>query len=156
NTRIDARLEEQTNATRKALADQKLVVDNISNDLRVVREKIDDSNVRVGSLTQEVDALRQLVQQANAAPRPPLETADASASPTPPPADGAPPPAPSGVAAVGASPEQLWQQAFADYTTARWDLAILGFDAYIKSFPKSEKADDAQVMICNAYLQQGK
>ena len=37
---------------RKAFADQKLSVDNVTNDLRVVREKVDDNNVRVSSLTQ--------------------------------------------------------------------------------------------------------
>ncbi|PYR29725.1 MAG: hypothetical protein DMF92_10895, partial [Acidobacteria bacterium] len=66
NARIDARIDEQTNLTRKAFADQKLSVDNVTNDLRVVREKVDDNNVRVSSLTQELDALRQAVQQQSA------------------------------------------------------------------------------------------
>jgi len=56
---VNARMEEQTNANRKSMADQKLVIDTISNDLRVLREKVDDNSVRVGSLGQEIDALRQ-------------------------------------------------------------------------------------------------
>src|SRR5579864_7871624 len=60
---VNARLDQQAETTRKAFADQKLVVDNLSNDVRVIREKLDDNNVRVGSLTQEVEALRQGVQQ---------------------------------------------------------------------------------------------
>ena len=39
--------------------DQKLVIDNLTNDVRVIREKLDDNNVRIGSLTQELDSLRQ-------------------------------------------------------------------------------------------------
>ena len=41
----------------------------MANDLRVLREKVDDNNVRVGSLGQEIDALRQSVSSMNA-PRP--------------------------------------------------------------------------------------
>src|ERR1044071_8820649 len=59
NGRIDA----QTESNRKSLADQKLIIDNLSNDVRVGREKLDDNNVRIGTLTQEVTALRQALQQ---------------------------------------------------------------------------------------------
>src|SRR5712692_2888584 len=61
---VNTRLDEQNNVMRKAFADQKLQIDNLSSDLRIVREKVDDNNVRVASLTQELDALRQAVQQA--------------------------------------------------------------------------------------------
>jgi len=59
---VNSRLDQQTEASRRSVADQKLLVETLVNDLRVVREKVDDNNVRVGSVTQEVDALRQLVQ----------------------------------------------------------------------------------------------
>src|SRR5437016_11404858 len=41
---ISTRIDDQTAALRKALADQKLLIDNLTNDLRVVREKVDDNN----------------------------------------------------------------------------------------------------------------
>jgi len=147
---VNTRLDQQTEASRKAMADQKLVIDNLSNDVRVVREKLDDNNVRLGSLSQEVDALRQAVQQCIARPTAPaLEPADAAATPA---ATVGPPTSP----AVVASPTQMWDTAWADYTSGQYDLAVLGFDAYIKTFPKSDMADDAQVYICNAYLNDGK
>ena len=65
---VNTRLDQQAEATRKAFADQKLVIDNLTNDVRVIREKLDDNNVRIGSLTQEVDALRQSMQQAASRP----------------------------------------------------------------------------------------
>jgi TolA-binding protein len=43
-----------------------------------------------------------------------------------------------------------------DYYSGQYDLAILGFSDYIKSFPKADLADDAQVNICSAYVQDGK
>src|SRR5437867_6144116 len=60
---VNTRLDQQTEVNRKAFADSKLVIDNLTNDVRVIREKLDDNNVRVGSLTQEVNSLRQSMQQ---------------------------------------------------------------------------------------------
>src|SRR2546423_4340306 len=60
---VNTRLDQQVETNRKSFADQKLVIDNLSNDVRVIREKLDDNNVRIGSLTQEVDSLRQSLQQ---------------------------------------------------------------------------------------------
>ncbi|PYR29716.1 MAG: hypothetical protein DMF92_10900 [Acidobacteria bacterium] len=153
NARIDARIDEQTNFARKAFADQKLSIDNVTNDLRVVREKVDDNNVRVSSLTQELDALRQAMQQ-QAAPRPTTTEPDAAGAGTAL-AGGATTPAAPPVA-IGTSPQRLWDMADADYAQGQWDLAIQGFEAYVRSFPKSDMADDAQVRIGNSYLQDRK
>jgi tol-pal system protein YbgF len=152
---VNARLDEQANATRKGLADQKLIIDNLSTDLRIVREKVDDNNVRISSLSQEVDALRQAVQQqaprVGAAPEAALDpTAAAPPGPAIPDAGAAP------AVPVGASPTRLYELAFSDYTAGQWDLAIQGFESYIRSFPKSDRADDVQVLIGNSYLQAGK
>src|SRR5882724_11291232 len=65
---VNTRLDQQAETTRKAFADQKLVIDNLTNDVRVIREKLDDNNVRIGSLTQEVDSLRQSMQQMGSRP----------------------------------------------------------------------------------------
>ena len=150
---VNTRLDQQAETTRKAFADQKLVIDNLTNDVRVIREKLDDNNVRIGSLTQEVDSLRQSMQQASR----PSVTNDAAG----PQSGGGAPAAgsPSNSqpnAGVGVSPKQLFDSAMSDYYSGQYDLAILGFGDYIKSFPKSDLADDAQVNICMAYLQDGK
>jgi TolA-binding protein len=152
---VNARLEEQANANRKAFADQKLQGDNISGDLRIVREKVDDNNVRIASLTQEIEALRQMVQQSASGVRP--SNSD-TASPTgsgAAPTGSAPPVAPS-TAAAGTSPTQLYEMALGDYTIGQWELAIQGFDSYIRTFPRSTLADEAQVKIgvCYDYLGQ--
>jgi TolA-binding protein len=147
---VNTRLDQQSETTRKAFADQKLVIDNLTNDVRVIREKLDDNNVRIGSLTQEVDALRQSLQT-SARPSP---TPDAAS-----PADGAATTAPTGGVAppsLGVSPQKLFDSAMSDYYSGQYDIAILGFSDYIRSFPKADLADDAQVNICMAYLQDGK
>ena len=58
---INTRLNEQAESTRRSFAEQKSIIDTVSSDLRIVREKLDDTNVRVGSLAQEVDSLRELI-----------------------------------------------------------------------------------------------
>lgn len=150
---VNQRLDAQTEANRKAFADQKLVVDAVSGDLRVLREKLDDNNVRVGSIGQELDALRQSIA-ALSVPRAYSPEVDPSGSA--PAGDQAPPPALTGAAAVGASPQKLLDGAMADYYGGQYDLAIMGLDSYIKTFPQSPQADYAQYHVGASYLQQGK
>jgi len=154
---VNARLEDQTNANRKSLADQKLVIDTMANDLRVLREKVDDNNVRVGSLGQEIDALRQSVSSMNA-PRPfgfePAGTDTAAGGATAP--DATAPPPVAGAAAVGASPKKLLDGALADYFAGQFDLAAMGLESYVRTFPQSPEAPEAQLRAGNSYLQTGK
>lgn len=155
---VNTRLDQQAEVNRRAFADQKLGADTLVNDIRVVREKMDDNSVRIGSLTQEVDALRQSVQQLSALP--PAVAAAAPVDPDAPPADAtaAPTPAPPPAVALapGASPQRLYDSAYADYTAGQFDLAVQGFESFIKSFPRSEQADDAQVYVGNSFLQAGR
>jgi TolA-binding protein len=151
---VNTRLDQQAETTRKAMADQKLVIDNLSNDVRVIREKLDDNNVRLGSLSQEVDALRQALQQRPAVTAPPPDAPTATGD-TPPAAAGGTTPPPAGGTVIN-SPKQQFDSAFSDYASGNYDLAVIGFDAFIKTFPKSDQADDAQVYICTSYLQQNK
>jgi tol-pal system protein YbgF len=159
---LNARIDQQSDASRKSFADEKLLIDNLAKDLGVVREKVDDNNVRVGSLSQEVDALRQLVQQALARPVAPPVTADPNGGPALPPSPAqtstnlTPPAATTPPAAIGTSPTKAWEQAYGDYAAGLYDLAIDGFTAFIRDFPKHDQADDAQFLIGRSYLQDGK
>src|SRR5215831_12674522 len=151
---VSARLDQQAETNRKSLADEKLLIDALTKDLNIVREKVDDNNVRVGSLAQEVDALRQLVQQALSQAS---ELPAPGNTPTPPPAGGPPPPTVSAPPRLaGASPTKTYDQAYGDYAAGLWDLAIDGFEAFLKDFPTATQADDAQFYIGRAYLQDAK
>jgi tol-pal system protein YbgF len=143
---VNTRLDQQNEVNRKAFADSKLVIDNLTNDVRVIREKLDDNNVRIGSLSQEVSSLRQSMQQMST--RPSATEPDA--------AGGTPTAGTQSPTGMTDSPEKMWNAAWSDYTAGQYDLAVIGFEAYIKSFPKSDQADDAQMHIGNAYLNDGK
>lgn len=161
---VTTRIDQQTEASRKAFADQKATIDTLASDLRVVRDRVDDTSVRIGSVSQEVEALRHSVELLNAPPPAPpaAEPVDPATAAAPdaaaPPALVAPapvPPPPVRSAAVGMSPQRLWDEAIAMYWAGQNDLAVMGFESYIKSFPTSDRVDDAQLQIGNSYLQAG-
>jgi len=56
---VNTRLDQQAEANRRDVANQKLIVETLANDLRVVREKVDDSNVRVGGLRGSGEVLQE-------------------------------------------------------------------------------------------------
>jgi len=155
---LNTKLDDQATANRKAFADEKLLIDNVTSDLRVVREKLDDTGVRVNGLSQEMqslrDALNRLPSQLAPVMTPTMDGMDPSAGGgTPTDTAGGPPPpiaAPTGPAG-GLSPQRMFETARADYAAGQWSLAIAGFEQYIRTFGNTEQADDAQFYIGESY-----
>ena len=117
-TKLDA----QSDDLRRAFADQRLLVDNVTGGVRVVREKVDETNVRLSSLAQEVEALR-LAMPRMTAQLTQLAVDPDTGLPT------TPLPTPVALAGVnpGVSPQRLYDTAYADYTTGQWALSMQGF-----------------------------
>jgi tol-pal system protein YbgF len=166
---VTTKIDEQSATTRKTTADSRLLIEGLSGELRVVREKIDDTHVRLGSLAQEVDAMRNSIPQMpppgaavdpNAPPSATQGSPTGPAGPTPPAGSATPPPVanagPPANPAAGMSPGRLWDMAFSDYAAGQWPLAIQGFETYMRAFPRSEQSDDAQFYIGEAYQLDGK
>jgi tol-pal system protein YbgF len=152
-TKIDTKIDDQTGMTRKAFADEKVVVDAISGTMREIREKVDETNVRLGSLSQEMEAIRQAI--------PPPSAAPVFVDPTAPPSTAVPPGGSAPAAAPvplgpGMSPDRLFETAYADYVAGQYSLAIQGFETYLKAFPKGNRADEAQYRIGDGYLNDSK
>ena len=130
---VNARSTSRPNANRKAFADQKLGHRHaVERSARRPRKGGRQQRPR-RLAARKLDALRQSVQQLQrrAAGRPRRRS-------------GAAAPAvdrrrrrrlTAGAAAVGASPQKLFDSALADYYAGQYDLAILGFEAYIKTLP---------------------
>jgi len=139
---VSQRLDEQAATSRRTAADAKVQVDAVGTDLRIVREKVDETNVRLSSLSHEIEALR--TSPAIQAPAtPPAGGAEGAAGGTPVPGATAP----AGPPSPGMSPQRLFESARADYYAGQWALAVQGFETYLKTFPKSDLADDAQYYI---------
>jgi len=143
---LNAKIDDQAGVTRKAFADQRLVIDTLGENVRIVREKVDETNVRLATLTQEVETIRTTALAAQPAP---VQPADPNA------------PVPAGPeantpAATGTTPKQLYDLAYGDYSAGQWDLAIQGFETYLKTYPKSPMAPDAALNIGQAHYAAGR
>ena len=153
---VTGRLDEQSATSRKALADQRLLIEGMTDTVRMLREKSDDTNVRLSSITQELESIRQTIsslpQPAAVAPAIVDPGADPAAAP-----GGVVPPSPTSVTPPpNVSPQRTYDSAFSDYTAGQWDLAIEGFRTFLKYFPRHLNADDAQVNIGNALYSAGR
>jgi tol-pal system protein YbgF len=148
---VTGRLDDQSSTSRKALADQRLLIEGMTDTVRALREKSDDTNVRLSSITQELESIRQTI----AALPPPTAAVALAGDPGAEP--GVPlPAAPVTTAPPGVSPQRTYETAYSDYTAGQYDLAIEGFRTFLKYFPRTINADDAQLNIGNALYNAGK
>jgi tol-pal system protein YbgF len=151
---VSAKLDDQASTNRKAMADQTLAVNNIGDTVRVLREKADDTNVRIATVATEIQALRQAIAS-QPAPQaaPPTQMPLTGAGET----AGAPPaPQPAPQVPIGVSPQRAFDSAFDDFSAGRYDTAIQGFQLFIQSFPRLPQAAQAQFNIGASYYNQSK
>ena len=155
---IPTRIDDASAAMRKGFADQELKVGSLAGDVGLIRERTQDTDTRLRSLRDEVDALRatltalqnQITQLAQA-PAPSLDPLDLSstAAPPQPSAPTAPP-----VSTTGLSPSRMLDSAKSDYFASQFTLALSGFEAILRTFPRTESASEAQFYIGETYSSQ--
>ena len=154
---VNSRIEDQTALERKAFADAKVQMDTMSGDIRIVREKVDETNVRLGTITQELESLRDAMPQPGTFQAPPV-TSDADAAlggaapagATPQSTPAPPPPV------AGVNPQRLFDGSYGDYSVGNYSLAIQGFETYLRSFPKGARAHEAQLYVAEALAWENK
>lgn len=151
---ITSKIDDQANVQRKAFADQKLLIDSVAEATRILREKADDTNVRLSSMTQELDAIRQTVTAI--ANRPQVTAPAPGTEPVPGDPGTATPTQPVTPPPPGVSPQRMFDEAFNDYTRGDYDLAIEGFQTYIRMFPRTDRTDDAQLKVGDAHHAAGR
>jgi tol-pal system protein YbgF len=145
---VSSRIDDQTSLERKAFADGKVQMDTISGDIRIVREKVDETNVRLGTITQELESLRDAMPAPGTFQPPPVTT-DAGAVPGTTPGAATPPqtatttPIPN----PGVQPGRLFESSYGDYATGNYVLAIQGFESYLGYFPRNPRAHEAQLYV---------
>jgi tol-pal system protein YbgF len=157
---IPTRIDDATAAMRKGFADQELRISALTNDVSSIRERTQDSDTRLRSLRDEVDALRatltalqtQITQLAQA-PAPSLDPLDLSST-APPPSNAPPTPSAAPIATTGLSPSRMLDSAKSDYFASQFTLALSGFEAILRTFPRTESASEAQFYIGETYSSQ--
>lgn len=151
-TALNTKLDEQANATRKGFADQRLQVDGLRDGVSVLREKMDDTNVRISTLSHEVETMRATLATAPA----PAPSVDPAAPPAPGAADPAaqtPPPAAPAGPPGGMDAGRLFGTAMNDYLGGDYQLAIPGFEAYLRTYATAPNAAQAQYYVGESLFQ---
>jgi tol-pal system protein YbgF len=156
--RLNELLAEQTAFFRRSVQDQRLQDEALQATLKDLAD-------RLAELGERLQA-SQAAAAAAVAPAAPLAGSTPVAGGTPaaggiPGAPGAPP-APGAVpspAAPGAAlptpaptappppPRELYSQAYADYARGNYDLAVQGFQEYMRNYPNTDFTDNAQYWI---------
>jgi TolA-binding protein len=168
---INGRVDEQANLTRKLFADQGVQIGGLTDNARILREKLDATTVTLSKDAHEMETIRQelgnqrtLLNQIITM----LTAAAATASPTGTPATagqtaGGPPVAtpPAGTTPQPAlppppqNPQRAWETAFGDYITGQFDMAIAGFQYYIETFPTSPDVPKARFHVAESHYGKG-
>lgn len=116
-------------------------LDQMSEDFRAVRESVLDMNTRMGKLDAKLADLQNLVNAIRTPPPAPPGSTDATGAATTPPAptQTGPPP--------GLSSETLYTNGYRDYQGGKYDLALQEFNDYLKYFPTTLFAGNAQYYV---------
>lgn len=127
-------------------------LDQMSEDFRAVRESVLDMNTRLGKLDAKIADLQNLINTVRAPAAPPPATVPGSD--TNPSGPGA---AFGGAAGAASGPPAglqagtLYTQAYSDELAGKYDIAFQEFSDYLKYFPNTDLAPNAQYYIADIY-----
>lgn len=142
--RLDYELTEQIEAIKRSQADTLVKIDTLTTEFQILSEKLDDTNFRISSLSQQVAGLQLS--------RPPLPQYTEQRAGQPPETTEAPQTSEE----IPSTPQSIYNTAYADYLRGDYDLAINGFQEFLRLFADSELSDNAQYWIGECYYSQGK
>ena len=153
---LNSRIDQTNESMKKGFADQSLTLNTTAGDIRKTLAQTQDAATRLGELKEEVQALRTsipaLISRLTPSPDPsfaPDPNAVSAAGGAAVPAAGSQVPS-----TIGLSPERMYNTALSDYGSGSYTAAIQGFQEFLKAFPTSPRADDAQQYVGEAEFQQ--
>lgn len=172
---VNSRVDEQSELTRRLFADQGVQIGGLTENARILREKLDATTVSLSkdahemeTIRQELAAQRALLMQIITMLTPPVVPVEGGVPPTgagtPPPAVGAgaagaagvKPPTPAPVLPPAPqNPQRAFDTAFGDYATGQFDMAIAGFQYYIETFPTSPDVPKARFHVAESHYGKG-
>ena len=154
---LNSRIDQTNESMKKGFADQSLTLNTTAGDIRKTLAQTQDAATRLGELKEEVRSAAHLDPRVDLAPHtgagPCLRAGSerrlgggrrgrASRWPRRSPST------------IGLSPERMYNTALSDYGGGNYTAAIQGFQEFLKAFPTSPRADDAQQYIGEAEFQQ--
>jgi tol-pal system protein YbgF len=156
---LNARMDSADQEAQKRFADQKLLITTLGADLSAIRERTQDTDTRLRKLADEVDALRSTITSLPSllsAPTPQPQTETSAVDLNSPGAPVVTPPAASSASpsTAGLSPSRMLETARSDYFAGSYASAITGFEALLRTFPRTEAAAEAQFLLGETYYAQ--
>lgn len=161
--RLNTNVSEQTQQLLKSNADTGVKLEDLSNEIERLQGKLEDTNRRLSQLSQQIAETQGM--RGGTSSVPPAGGAPPSTSPSTNPGSSrvgepAPNPRPTAPAEAGvrpaAGPSELYDTAYADYTRARYALAIQGFQEYLEAYPNTDLSDNGQYWIGESHYAQKK
>jgi tol-pal system protein YbgF len=148
---LEASVARQMESLIKTEADMQVKMQEVSAQIDALQAKLEDTNYRIGQLSNQMASANQEIRSMRPATPPPPADAGVGA----PPGGAAPPPgAAPGGGTVTSDPQTLYNAAYNDYLKGNYDLAIRGFQEYLSTFPATDLADNATYWIGECYYRQ--
>lgn len=146
-------VQRELESDRRIIADLKVGVDELKQQVGVLSEKIEETEYQ---LTQRITTLESRLKPGSSPTPAGAEPGAAPAGQPPPPA---PPTGPTGSGPVSPPPQgpsaaadarRVYQAARSDYDRGKFDLAAQGFRAYLTQAPHGDVADSAQYYLAGS------
>jgi tol-pal system protein YbgF len=125
---LDSLLREQIELTNRLRADLSSTLGGMDERIGIVESKLEDLGHRFPELSQKIDLVKKQVSKSDT-----TQISDSTK------------------ALINVDPKQLYDAAYLDLTKGKYDLAITGFSNYLKYFPETEQADNAQYWLGECY-----
>jgi tol-pal system protein YbgF len=131
--RLNEVVAEQNSSMRRSVDEQRLREEAFQNALKDFTERLAEMGERLDAARAASAASAASVYTPSAVPA--VGSAPGAVSAPPAPAANVPP------------PRELYSQAYTDYARGNYDLAIQGYQEYLRNYPDTEFADNAQYWI---------
>jgi tol-pal system protein YbgF len=148
---VVAGVEAQTQKLVRSNADMAMKMNDFAGQVESLQTQLKETNARLSKLSQQIAETQKALAQARTAP--PISTA-----PVPPEGGtpAVPSPVPSAPPTSPQDPSELYKESYQDFLQGRYDIAVQGFQDFLKAAPDSDLADDAWFYAAESHFNQKK
>lgn len=147
NSTLNTRIDDQISRATKNYADLKSQIDSMSSTSGSVSEQLRDNTVKINRLALDLEAVKKGMEMLTQFVTQALSQSSAPASDAPAGSTGV---SSSGSPALPASASNAFDQGWSAYMAGQNDVAIQGFQEFLRRFPGSPDAAKAQFLIGEA------
>jgi tol-pal system protein YbgF len=139
-------VEELRKATQRNLADNNARFDSMTTQVQALNESLEEAKARLAKVSEQVAQTQNIIQTLNAPPTPGAEVS------------GTAPASPSGEAKLPAGvpdADTLYNSGRSYYNGGQYQLAVQAFQEYLQYYGDTDRASNAQFFIGDSYYFQG-